>query len=73
MSRPALVPELSVTDVAASTEFYGDLLGFRIEYDRPEEGFAALSLGSAHLMLEEAPSALGGTLGTDWNVKALLD
>ena len=56
MSRPALVPELYVSNLAASIKFYVDLLGFRIEYERPEEGFVALSLGSAHLMLEEAPS-----------------
>jgi catechol 2,3-dioxygenase-like lactoylglutathione lyase family enzyme len=56
MSRPALVPELYVSNLAVSMEFYVDLLGFRIEYERPEEGFVALSLGSAHLMLEEAGS-----------------
>jgi len=56
MSRPALVPELYVSDLPASTEFYVGILGFQIEYERPEEKFAALSLGSAHIMLEEAPS-----------------
>ena len=56
MTRPALVPALYVSDLAASLEFYVGVLGFRIEYDRPEERFAALSLGDAHLMLEEAPS-----------------
>ncbi|MBW2240605.1 MAG: VOC family protein [Deltaproteobacteria bacterium] len=56
MTRPALVPELSVSDLSKSMAFYVDLLGFRIEYDRPEEKFAALSLGSAHLMLEQAAS-----------------
>ena len=56
MSRPALVPELYVSDLTASLMFYVDLLGFRIEYERPEERFAALSLGDAHLMLEQARS-----------------
>ena len=56
MTRPALVPELYVSDLSASMEFYVECLGFRVEYERPEERFAALSLGSAHLMLEEAPS-----------------
>ena len=54
--RIALVPELSVSDLSASLSFYVGLLGFRIEYDRPEERFAALSFGAAHIMLEEAPS-----------------
>jgi catechol 2,3-dioxygenase-like lactoylglutathione lyase family enzyme len=53
--RIALVPELSVSDLSASLSFYVGLLGFRIEYDRPEERFAALSFGAAHIMLEEAP------------------
>ena len=56
LERPALVPELYVTDLAASLEFYVGTLGFQIEYDRPEDGFAALSLGSAHLMLEQTPA-----------------
>ncbi len=56
MTRPALVPELYVSDLGASLDFYVGALGFRVEYDRPEERFAALSLGAAHLMLEQAPS-----------------
>jgi len=56
MSRPALVPELYVSDLSASVAFYVGLLGFRVEYERPEESFAALSLGAALLMLEEAPA-----------------
>jgi len=56
MTRPALVPELYVSNLEASLAFYVEVLGFRIEYDRPEERFAALSLAGAHLMLEEASS-----------------
>ena len=52
MSR-ALVPELAVTDCAASLRFYRDLLGFAVRYQRPEEGFAYLALGEAELMLDE--------------------
>lgn len=55
MSRPALVPELYVSHLALSLDFYVDKLGFLVEYERPEDRFAALSLGGAHLMLEEAP------------------
>ncbi|MCG8592368.1 MAG: VOC family protein [Proteobacteria bacterium] len=56
MTRPALVPELYVSDLDASIHFYVECLGFEIEYARPEERFAALRLGRAHLMLEEAAS-----------------
>ena len=56
MTRPALVPELYVSDLGVSLDFYVGLLGFRVEYERPEEQFASVCLGSAHIMLEEAPS-----------------
>ena len=49
----ALVPELAVSDCAASLAFYRDRLGFTVRYQRPEEGFAYLALGEAELMLDE--------------------
>lgn len=49
----ALVPELSVTDWQASRDFYRDLLGFSVVYDRPEEGFVFLALGHAQIMLDQ--------------------
>lgn len=48
-----LIPELSVSDIERSREFYRDILGFTIEYERPEDGFAFLSLGEAQLMIEQ--------------------
>ncbi|WP_084355617.1 NUDIX domain-containing protein [Actinomyces radicidentis] len=48
-----LVPELAVTDLAASLIFWRDLIGFTVSYDRPEEGFAYLVHGDAHLMLDQ--------------------
>lgn len=50
---PALVPELLVTDLDRSVAFWCGLVGFTILYDRPEERFAMLSLGSAAVMLEQ--------------------
>ncbi|MDZ7910257.1 MAG: VOC family protein [Rhodococcus sp. (in: high G+C Gram-positive bacteria)] len=50
---PALVPELLVSDTLKSIRFWCGLCGFQIEYQRPEEGFAYVSLGSAHIMLEQ--------------------
>lgn len=49
---PALVPELTVTDIAASREFYCDILGWSVVYERPEERFMMLGLGEARLMLD---------------------
>ncbi|WP_197432120.1 VOC family protein [Ectopseudomonas composti] len=56
MSRtrlPALTPELQVSDLPASLAFYQKTLGFSLLYERPEEGFAAIALGEAALMLEQ--------------------
>lgn len=49
----ALVPELSITDLAASLRFYCGLLGFSQRYARPEEGFAYLEREGAELMLDQ--------------------
>lgn len=49
----ALVPELVVSDLTASLQFWCDYLGFAILYDRPEESFAYLILGEAQVMLEQ--------------------
>lgn len=58
MAGPAtwsrLVPELLVSDFAASLAFYTGVLGFAVAYDRPEEHFAFLDLDGAQLMLEQA-------------------
>lgn len=50
---PALVPELAITDLSASLKFWRDLIGFQVEYDRPKEGFAYLTMGGAHLMVDQ--------------------
>ena len=50
-----LVPELTCSDLAASTAFYCDILGFQVLYRR--EGFAYLELGGAQLMLEAETGA----------------
>ena len=52
----ALVPELYVSQLERSLRFYVDLIGFAVEYDRPQDRFAMLALGSARIMLEEARS-----------------
>ena len=52
-TRNALVPELAVRDIARSLAFYVGTLGFSVRYERPEEGFAFISLGDADVMLDE--------------------
>lgn len=48
-----MVPELYVTALPASLAFWRDLLGFRVLYDRPEQGFAAIERDGVEFMLEE--------------------
>ncbi|WP_160666594.1 bleomycin resistance protein [Pseudarthrobacter sp. ATCC 49987] len=50
---PGLVPELLITDLTTSLNFWVTLCGFEILYDRPAEGFAYLHSGKAHVMLEQ--------------------
>jgi catechol 2,3-dioxygenase-like lactoylglutathione lyase family enzyme len=53
MSSAKLVPELLVSDHAASRDFYVRVIGFSVRYERPEEKFSYLDLGGAALMIEE--------------------
>ena len=63
----ALTPELYVTDIAKSLEFYVDVLGFEVLFDRPEEKFAYLAIGKAQLMLEQ----IGDTQERSWQTGGL--
>lgn len=49
MDYNAVIPEFLVSNIEQSRSFYCGLLGFRIEYQRPEENF----LEECQLMLEE--------------------
>ena len=42
--EPALVPELLVTDIDRSIEFWCGICGFELRYSRPEERFAYIAL-----------------------------
>lgn len=61
--RPALVPELNITLLPASLAFWRDLLGFRVLYDRPEQGFAAIERDGVEFMLEEYDTGPAERLG----------
>lgn len=47
-----IIPELSVTNLKNSLKFY-KTIGFKIEYERPENRFAFISLGEIQFMLQE--------------------
>jgi len=48
-----LIPELVVSNINNSKDFYVNMLGFKVEYEREEDKFIFLSLGNIQLMLEE--------------------
>jgi catechol 2,3-dioxygenase-like lactoylglutathione lyase family enzyme len=52
--RPKLVPELDVADLDRALRFYTEVCGFRVDYERPEEGFAYLEREGAEIMLQAA-------------------
>ena len=47
-----IIPELSVTNIKNSLKFY-QTIGFKIEYERPENKFVFLSMGEIQFMLQE--------------------
>ena len=52
MKFNSLIPELSVTNIDKSKEFYLKL-GFKIKYERPEDKFCFLELEDNQIMIEE--------------------
>lgn len=50
---PQVTPELYVSDLRRSVDFYVRLLGFRVKFERPEDGFAAIERTGATFMLQE--------------------
>lgn len=59
MKFNSLIPELSVTDIEKSKEFYLNL-GFKIMYERKEDKFCFLYLEDNQIMIEE--------INDNWNV-----
>ena len=47
-----IIPELSVTNLDNSLKFY-KTIGFKIEYERPENKFVFLSMGEIQFMIQE--------------------
>lgn len=64
MNFNKLIPELSVTDIKRTREFYVDVLGFKICYERPEDKFIFVEKDGNQLMLEQ--------VNGNWNVGELV-
>ena len=48
-----LIPELYCSNIKTSLSFYTAILGFNIQYQREEDGFAMLERQDSRIMLEE--------------------
>ncbi|MEI6095555.1 MAG: VOC family protein [Gammaproteobacteria bacterium] len=48
-----LTPELYCSNIKVSVAFYTETLGFNIQYEREEEGFAMLEREGSRIMLDE--------------------
>ena len=59
MKFNSLIPELTVTNIDISKEFY-QKIGFKIKYERKEDKFCFLELENNQLMIEEE--------NDNWNV-----
>lgn len=53
LSFNTLIPEFSVFDCEKTVDFYTNILGFTIAYQRTDEGFAFLRLGNAQIMVDQ--------------------
>ena len=62
MKLNSLIPELSVSNIELSKEFYLNI-GFKIKYERKEDKFIFLELEDNQIMLEE--------INDNWNVGKL--
>ena len=51
-----MIPEFDVFNLEDSLHFYVDLIGFHVEYDRPEDRFAFLQLEDVQFMIQEIDS-----------------
>ena len=49
----SLIPELTVTDLEKTKQFYIGILHFKMEYERPEDKFVFLSLENNQMMFEQ--------------------
>lgn len=59
-----MIPELSVFDIEQTKRFYNNL-GFKIEYERPEEKFVFMSFQDSQFMFEQIHD-------NGWNIGELI-
>ncbi len=63
MKFNSLIPELTVSDIEKTKYFYVNVLGFAVEYERPEDRFVFMSKEENQMMFEQDSGS--------WSVGAL--
>ncbi|MBT4804992.1 VOC family protein [Candidatus Woesearchaeota archaeon] len=58
-----LIPEINVSNFEKTIEFYVNILGFKIEYQREESKFAMISFQGSQIMIEK--------VNNNWNTGKL--
>ena len=61
-----LTPELCCSNIEISLLFYTQILGFNIQYQREEEGFAMLERQGSRIMLDEIRNNSESQTGRAW-------
>jgi catechol 2,3-dioxygenase-like lactoylglutathione lyase family enzyme len=62
-----LVPELYCSCINTTLAFYTTIFGFSIQYQRPEDNFAYLSLDGVDIMVEEITEGVSTWLTAEMN------
>jgi len=66
-----LTPELCCSNIKISLAFYTKILGFEIQYQREEEGFAMLERQGSRIMLDEINNNSAEGTNRTWILAAL--
>jgi len=61
-----LTPELCCSNIKTSLLFYTEILGFDIQYQREEDGFAMLERQGSRIMLDEIRKVSANETGRTW-------
>lgn len=66
-----LTPELCCSKIKMSLHFYTEVLGFTIQYQREEDGFAMLEREGARIMLDQIKNSSDNKNDRTWVLGAL--
>lgn len=62
----SLTPELCCSNIKTSLFFYTEILGFSVQYQREEDGFAMLERQGSRIMLDQIRSDSDSETGRTW-------